>query len=408
LSYDAGTLAQRAAFSTTIHPNGLANVWQSGCGLSADVDGFIYCATGNGDFTAPGGGHDYANSVLKLTKDLRLADYFCPCNQCHLNASDADLGSGGVLILPDQPGSIRRLLLAGGKEGSIYLLNRSNLGKFNDPHDPHCKGDTTAQYCADAIVQRLWRAVGGGPTNTHARDAIFGGAAYYAGPTGMFVYYAGQDDNLRAFSLLGGRLSPASVMQSSDVYSRPSGDNGGGSTPVVSSDGAKLGTGIVWTIVRAAEGRELVLRAHDAADLTNKLTERNSGTWWIPGTPFLVPTVVNGKVYVATTGMLVVFGLLNLALAFKFRTTRIPRGQSAIGSLVLSGDAEDGVDILLTATDSNGNDVQIDTDRVTLSSARPTTAIAVATQGLPPKTLVDVQASALDGTVFADVILRVV
>src|SRR5262249_27179987 len=127
-AYDPATLQKKAVLN--LSPDaGEAAIWQSGVGPAADSDGFIYLSTGNGEFTVPSGKKSYGNSVVKLSPDLRVVDFFTPCNQCHMAVSDSDLGSGGVLVVPDQPGPFPRLALACGKEGTIYVLDRDDLGK---------------------------------------------------------------------------------------------------------------------------------------------------------------------------------------------------------------------------------------------------------------------------------------
>ena len=86
---------------------GESGIWQSDAGIAADAEGNVYAVTGNGKFTAASGGRDYGDSVLKLGLDkgaLTVRDYFTPFNEAHLNSEDADLGSSGPVLLPDQPG----------------------------------------------------------------------------------------------------------------------------------------------------------------------------------------------------------------------------------------------------------------------------------------------------------------
>jgi hypothetical protein len=75
-----------------------------------------------------------------------------------------------VLLLPEQPGPYPDLAVAIGKEGSIYLLNRDNLGKY----DP--SGDTQ-------VVQELPNAIGG----VWGMPAYFNGAVYFWGNSGFVV-----------------------------------------------------------------------------------------------------------------------------------------------------------------------------------------------------------------------------
>src|SRR6266849_5949215 len=99
---------------------GLTSIWQAGVGLAADAAGNIFVETaeagGNG-FDVPSGGQTYCNSVLKLSPDLTVADYFTPWSVAYLNSHDLDLSSTGALILPDQDGPYPHELIAGGKQG---------------------------------------------------------------------------------------------------------------------------------------------------------------------------------------------------------------------------------------------------------------------------------------------------
>jgi hypothetical protein len=128
LSYNASSLQQEGTFST--EPGGFyASIWQKGAGLSSDAAGNIYAETGEGAF-APG--TNFGVSVLKLSQNgtsLGVADWFTPFNWQFLNQNDLDL-SDGVLILPDQPGLHPHELIAMGKEGRVYVLDRDNMGQF--------------------------------------------------------------------------------------------------------------------------------------------------------------------------------------------------------------------------------------------------------------------------------------
>ena len=94
-------------------------------GLSADANGNIYAVTGNGSFDGDRGGSSRGNSVLKLSPSGALLDWFTPFNWEFLNSTDQDLGSQGALLVPNT-----NLLVGGGKEGILYVLNRDDLGRF--------------------------------------------------------------------------------------------------------------------------------------------------------------------------------------------------------------------------------------------------------------------------------------
>jgi hypothetical protein len=287
-AYDAATFTQKGILVTS--PNGYeSGIWMSGAGIAADASGNIFLATGNGDFDAINiPANDLGDSILRVALkagQLSLIDYFTVYNQAALNNADIDLGSGGVLLLPDQSGSHPHELLEAGKGGTIYVVDRDQM-TVNNLH--YCATSCTSD---PQIVQELPNAVGG----------MWSMPAYW----NNMVYFWGQSDVLRAFSLTNGLLSTTPISTSATAAS------GFGSTPSVSSNGAT--GGILWAVYQTTSG-SMVLYAFDAANVANKFYDstqaansRDKGGNWVK---FTVPTVANGKVYVGTQTELDVFGLL--------------------------------------------------------------------------------------------------
>jgi hypothetical protein len=144
LAYNATSLQQTSAFCSTANGSG-SGVWMSGTGLAADTinNGRLFIATGNGAFTANTPPYtntmSYGDDIVRLDVSngaLNVGDHFTPLNQSTLNGGDTDLGSGGVVLLPDQAsGGHAHLMIEAGKEGRIYLVDRDNLGGYNSGSD---------------------------------------------------------------------------------------------------------------------------------------------------------------------------------------------------------------------------------------------------------------------------------
>jgi hypothetical protein len=283
MAYDAHTLAQAGAFNASPDAQE-SGIWAGDTGPAADKDGKIFVATGNGTFDAANNGRDYGDSVLKLgwnSGKLDVLDYFTPFNQDSLNRNDKDLGSGGVVLLPDQPGSQVHALVVTGKGGMIHVINRDHMGKF------HADDDSNA-------LQEL----------AATPDEAFGAAAYWNG----HVYYQFSQDVLKDFAVSNGRLSHDPVARSTTRFVDP------GSTPTVSASGKKAA--VVWVLSsrgwRSAD-RAAVLYAYAAANVAHELynSEQNSGRDHAAlATRFSMPTVINGRVYIGTRSELDVYGLL--------------------------------------------------------------------------------------------------
>ncbi len=271
-AYNAYTLAQTGIFNA--NPNGSeGGFWESGCGPAADPAGNFYVETGNGNWDSTNS--NYGDSVLKLstTNGLALADWFTPYNQLDLNLRDIDLGSAGQIVLPDSAGSPAHphLLLAGSKAGTMYLLDRDNLGHFN------ASGDTQ-------IVQSVSGAVGG----MWCTPAWFNGA----------FYYIASGDKLKEFALSNAVINPTPLGMSPTAI--------GSSTPSISADGAS--NAIVWAMQAS---NPFVLHAYNATNVAQELYNSSQNLARDnPGSSvkFSVPTVANGKVYVGAVGALDIYG----------------------------------------------------------------------------------------------------
>jgi hypothetical protein len=270
-------------------PNGgLGGVWQSGTGLAADGAFNVFFATGNGTYDGKKGGDDFSDTVVKLAPPIgnrfRLADWFTPYNQLDLSTGDIDVGSGGVLLLPDQGMNAphQHLLVEVGKEGSIYLIDRDKMGHFH-------AGDN------GQIVQDLENAIGG----------VWATPAWWNNN----VYFGGSGDVLRqyAFDPNTGLLWNGPIFVSPTYFGFP------GPTPSISANGTS--DGIVWALQTDDYGTgSATLRAYDATDIGIELySSHQSGKRDDPGgaVKFTVPTVANGKVYVPAVQQLSVYGLLN-------------------------------------------------------------------------------------------------
>ena len=284
--YNASNLQQQVAVWNST-PNGSdGGVWQSGGGPAADSSS-IYVVTGNGTFDVNTGGVDWGDTILRMSPPtggtLRVLSHFTPFNQDVLSENDIDLGSGGVVLLPALPaGSAHQnLLVQAGKEGSIYLVDRDNMGGYNS---------TT-----DQVVQELPGATGG----------IWGMPAYWNDT----VYFGAQYDNLKAFSFNAGGsglLSSSAVSYSPESFAFP------GPTPSISANGTS--NGIVWAIETDAYASSgpAVLHAYDATNLASELynsTQNGSADTPGPAVKFAAATVARGRVYVGTATQLAVFGL---------------------------------------------------------------------------------------------------
>ena len=97
-----------------------------------DANGDIYVVTGNGPYNPQFGLDQLGESIVHLVWNpgnpgsLTVADWFTPFVDSSRDDGhrDQDLASGGIIVFPDEMG-----LIAGGKDGAYYHVNRANMGK---------------------------------------------------------------------------------------------------------------------------------------------------------------------------------------------------------------------------------------------------------------------------------------
>jgi hypothetical protein len=261
-------------------------LWMGGDGLCVDADNNLYFEVANGSFDADpslGNGVDYGDSFMKLStagNRLVVADYFTPFNQAKMQADDADFGSGGALLLPDEVGSAAHphLIVGGDKSSNIYLADRDHMGHYN-PTDNH------------QLVQEVYADTG----------RIFSTPAYF----NFHLYYQGIGGVMKAYAISNAIITPTPDSVTKTSFS------GFGTTPSISANGSS--NAIVWTIQSdgAVRHKPAILHAYNATNLAEELY--NSSQLPARDNPgnavkMTVPTIADGKVFVGAQYALAIFG----------------------------------------------------------------------------------------------------
>ena len=280
IAYDAKTLRQVGVFNAS--PGGSeAGIWQGDAGLAADTAGNVYAVTGNGSFNESGPLLDYGNTVLKLAltpTGLVVRDYFTPSNQKQLSTADLDLGSSGPVLIDEDRGPHRRMVVVTGKAGVSYMIDRDKMGHYQPGDDPH------------AII------------TVQTSESGFGAPAYW----NQTLFIWGSNAVLKSYRVNGAGISAPILSSVRSVDP--------GATPTVSANGER--NGIVWAIeTRTWRGADkpAVLHAFDASDVRREIYNSEM----IPGRDragialrFAIPTVAAGRVYVGVKGAVDMYGLL--------------------------------------------------------------------------------------------------
>ncbi len=428
VAFDKTTLQPVAWFNTT--PNGSeAGIWQSGDPPAIDpATGAIFFATGNGTFDemGPTPDNDYGESVVQLNPNpvgnqFVVQDFFTPYEFQELNENDADLGSGGTMLLPDSVGSAAhpQLMVETGKSGIIYLIDRDDMGEIQNPGTG-----------PDDVVQEVVTSMTG----------IWGSPSFLQiNSTTGIIYYHGENNVLEGYYITNGHIEDGSepgdqpILKGSFVSGYP------GAQPVISANGTNDPDSptnpIVWELQVDAYGTSGpgILRAYDATNLSDELYDSamTGNRDQLGGAvKFTVPTVADGEVFVGAQYEVSVFGEFPLSTTAPATPTGLTAAQTTLGQGVqitlnwsnpvpASGAAATGIEVLrstdgvhfsllttLPASSTTYNDTgsftvgqQYDYELVAVNqvgSSAPTTAVSVLVTIAPSVlTLTNVDASTI-------------
>lgn len=258
----------------------LSSIWMSGYGIAAETPGDLFFVTGNGG-DVYNGTTSIQESVVKVAPNLAAVHHiFTPTNFADLDKGDTDFGSGGVMVVPDQPGPMPLLAVAAGKQGDLFILNRSNLGRLSN--QPSVK------------IGECWC-----------------GPSYYKGSDGVGRVVSSGGLQAQTWKI-NTAATPALQLEASAPTLLTS-DQAGGFFTSISSNGTVANTAIIWAIGRrSASTKQVVLYAFNGTPSGGKLDELwtdIAGSWPTGGNANLVPTVANGRVYVASYQKLMIAGL---------------------------------------------------------------------------------------------------
>jgi outer membrane protein assembly factor BamB len=297
LQYRASDLSLQASFCTAPNDPTRANtlnhdlvapgagVWHGGGGLAADPDGNVYALTGNGRTELANA--LYADAFLKLTPRggwlVPTAFTLSIGESDQLEAGDADLASGGPLVLPGF-----NLVMGGGKTGYMYLLERSAMNvrqrltaATSQYPDPYGRSDPASRSGA-------WDS---GPH-------LHGSPTFWPGAGRLYVW--GEKDFLRVYA-----FNPVTQqfgdnpIKVGDIKAQQHTMPGGMMS--LSANGSALQTGVVWAtfsiddVMPGGDASRAELFAFDAVTL-DTLWDNTHGLVprWAP------PTVADGTVFVGT------------------------------------------------------------------------------------------------------------
>ena len=301
LGWTAGTLAPFPSNrlndqqATSPHEFFLSSIWMSGYGPASDDAGNILFVTGNSDYsgTTYDGSTNIQESVVKVSSTLTsVQGLFTPDNQSSLDESDNDFGSGGVLVLPDQPGATPHLAVAAGKDGNMYFMNEDDLGGYSPTQN--------------------------NVLNTYSVGGCWCGQSYYVDPT----------DGLGRVVSSGGSTVEVWKVQTSPTVAltnvTSAGINGGVQDPGFFTSISSNGTAnpIIWVLSRPTtnkNGAPISLYAFNpesGGSTMTQLFQATAGAWPnTGGNANLVPVVANGLVFVASNQQLQIFGLTGSVVA---------------------------------------------------------------------------------------------
>lgn len=261
-------------------------VWMSGYGIAADSTGNIYFATSNADSSGTSWNAKYnlSESVIRMGATLNsVGSYFTPTGTAYGWATsdkhDGDLGSGGVMLVPDAIANGLHLAVAAGKLSPVMLLDRDSLG-----------------------------GLGLNFLNSVPSGGCWCGPSYFTGSDGIGRIVTSTGNQVTIYQLQTSP-SPALINPVSSVALQNGQDPGFFTS--VSSNGTTADSAVVWAVTRPPPGGSTTVHLNAFNAMTGaRVLSTPGGTWANLGANAnIVPTVANGHVYVAAYKSFNIFGL---------------------------------------------------------------------------------------------------
>lgn len=226
----------KTMWATTEAGHNGAAVWMGGGGIASDREGQILFSTGNSFSPQKGPGNQpqegfLGDSVIRAQIEpdgtLKPKDFFAPWDSEELDSQDLDLGSSAPISLPGPyfgTESTPHLLVQVGKAGVVYLLNRDDLGGMKQG-----PGEKNADL-----------------GETQLQNGVWGSLATWPGDGGyVYVPASGEVPGNGALEILKYEVDPLGIPKLS-LAARATGLEFGSGSPIVTSNGANDGSGIVW------------------------------------------------------------------------------------------------------------------------------------------------------------------
>jgi outer membrane protein assembly factor BamB len=277
----------------------LGSIWMSGAGLASDDLGSLYFVTANSASADYNTQTDLAESVVRMSADLTTVQgFFTPADHAKLDASDLEIGAGGILLLPDQPGGFTHLAVFAGKQGPLYLFNRDDLGGLA-PSPP--------------------------ALHTYTNNGCWCMPSYYVASNGAPQIVTSTGQNVEVWKL---KTAPATRLEL--VSTGPilqSGQDSGFFT-TVSSNGQAKKTAVIWALPHPNNtdpNHLITLTAFDPENGASQILAAAAGSWpFVNANANLVPVIANGQVFVASYRTLSIFGLAPKSAHLRFAAATPP------------------------------------------------------------------------------------
>lgn len=252
----------------------------SGRGPALDATG-IFVVVGNGGYGGAASGN-WGESALRLNSAGVVQDSFTPANWATLNVGDLDLGDAGAILFSSTNATIPNLLLAGGKTGVVYVMNRASLGgstptdagvlqKFTGT-SAGCGNGPGASGCYEIHSPVLWSRTGVG--------------------TKLYIWAWGDLLRVWDFNETNNQFQLDSNEGTIIAANYP------GAALALSSNGNS--DGLIWATITTSDTNPAqgALYAFDATNVSTPLW--TSTDYWF-SSKYALPTIGNGKVYVGTS-----------------------------------------------------------------------------------------------------------